>query len=161
MRSTVGSRWWRPGASPTDGAWRRRWSWVQTGSGSGRGSSPPEARAVHGYKDALLATAEDGTVITRSYSGKPMRTVRNDWTGHHEVHPEEVRPFPEQFGVSMRAGVMNLGADGSTPGIDPSRECFPAGQGVGAIAALEPAGDLVRRFVAEAEAALARANPRP
>jgi len=130
--------------------------WVGT-----RFIATPEARAVHGYKDALLATAEDGTVITRSYSGKPMRTVRNDWTGHHEVHPEEVRPFPEQFGVSMRAGVMNLGADGSTPGIDPSRECFPAGQGVGAIAALEPAGDLVRRFVAEAEAALARANPRP
>src|SRR5436190_5165919 len=39
----------------------------------------PEARTVRGYKDALLRTAEDGTVISKGYSGKPMRTVRNEW----------------------------------------------------------------------------------
>src|SRR5205807_490413 len=40
----------------------------------------PEARAVSGYKDALLHTAEDGTVITRAFSGKTMRAVRNEYT---------------------------------------------------------------------------------
>src|SRR3954452_1413970 len=37
----------------------------------------PEARTVVGYKDRLLTAAEDGTVITRAYSGKTMRVLRN------------------------------------------------------------------------------------
>jgi enoyl-[acyl-carrier protein] reductase II len=40
--------------------------------------------------------------------------------------------------------------------VDPDREFCPAGQGAGAIDELVPAGDLVERFVAEAEAALGR-----
>jgi enoyl-[acyl-carrier protein] reductase II len=114
----------------------------------------PEARSAPGYKDALLRTAEDGTVVTRSYSGKPMRTVRNAWTDHHERHPEEVQPFPQQLLASMSAGALHLGADETAEGVDPDREGYPAGQGVGAIDALVPAGELVRRFVAEADAAL-------
>jgi enoyl-[acyl-carrier protein] reductase II len=55
----------------------------------------PEARAVNGYKDALLATAEDGTVISRSYTGKTCRVVRNEWTNHYRRHPEELQPFPQ------------------------------------------------------------------
>ena len=51
---------------------------------------------------------------------------------------------------------MHLGAHEGTEGVDPDRECYPAGQGVGAIDALEPAGDVVRRIVAEAEQALDR-----
>ena len=42
--------------------------------------------------------------------------------------------------------------------VDPARECYPAGQGVGAIDSLVPAGELVRRFVAEAEEALGRVS---
>ena len=126
--------------------------WVGT-----RFIATPEARGAPGYKDALLRTAEDGTVITRSYSGKPMRAIRNQWTQHHDEHPEEVQPFPQQLLASMQAGAFHLGADETTPGIDPDREGFPAGQGVGAIDDLVPAADLVRRFVAEAEAALTEA----
>ncbi|MGZ8734873.1 MAG: NAD(P)H-dependent flavin oxidoreductase, partial [Acidimicrobiia bacterium] len=37
----------------------------------------PEARAVPGYKDALLRTAEDGTVVSRAFTGKTLRAVRN------------------------------------------------------------------------------------
>lgn len=124
--------------------------WVGT-----RFIATPEARSAPGYKDALLRTAEDGTVVTRAYSGKPMRAIRNSWTDHHDAHPEEVAPFPAQLGAAMRAGALHLGADEHASGVDPDRECYPAGQGVGAIDALVPAGDLVRRFVAEADAALA------
>jgi NAD(P)H-dependent flavin oxidoreductase YrpB (nitropropane dioxygenase family) len=42
--------------------------------------------------------------------------------------------------------------------VDPARECYPSGQGVGAIDELVPAADLVRRFVAEASHALAQAT---
>jgi enoyl-[acyl-carrier protein] reductase II len=125
--------------------------WVGT-----RFIATPEARSAPGYKDALLRAAEDGTVITRSYSGKPMRAIRNRWTQHHDEHPEEVQPFPQQLFASMQAGAFHLGSDETTTGIDPEREGFPAGQGVGAIDELVPAGELVHRFVAEAEAALGR-----
>ncbi len=40
----------------------------------------PEARSVAGYKDALIRTREDGTTISRAFSGKTMRVVRNQYT---------------------------------------------------------------------------------
>lgn len=110
----------------------------------------PEARAVNGYKDALLATAEDGTVISKGFTGKTCRVVRNDWTQHFEAHPEELQPFPAQAIASMRAGANHLGAPDGTD-VDVRREFMPCGQGVGAIDELIPAGDLVRSMVAEAE----------
>ena len=51
---------------------------------------------------------------------------------------------------------MHLGGDSFSEGVDVDKECYPAGQGVGAISELVPAGDLVRRFVSEAEVALDR-----
>jgi enoyl-[acyl-carrier protein] reductase II len=123
--------------------------WVGT-----RFIATPEARSAPGYKDALLRTAEDGTTVTRAYSGKPMRAVRNAWTEYHDEHPEEIRRFPEQLGVAVQAGALHLGADETATGVDPERECYPAGQGVGGIDELVPAGELVRRFVSEAERAL-------
>jgi enoyl-[acyl-carrier protein] reductase II len=125
--------------------------WVGT-----RFIATPEARAAPGYKDALIGAAEDGTVISRAFTGKTLRAVRNTWTDWHEKHPEELLPFPQQLGKSISAGAMHLGADENTPGVDPERECYPAGQGTGAIHDLVPAGELVRRFVAEAEEALER-----
>jgi len=130
--------------------------WVGT-----RFIATPEARAAPGYKEALIRTAEDGTVISRAFTGKTLRAVRNSWTDWHEQHPEDLSPFPHQLGKSIRAGAMHLGADESTPGVDPDRECYPAGQGTGAIHDLVPAGELVLRFVAEADAALARARGAP
>ena len=44
----------------------------------------------------------------------------------------------------------------SATGVDPDRECFPAGQGTGAISELVPAGELVLRIVTEAEEVLSR-----
>lgn len=126
--------------------------WVGT-----RFIATPEARAVAGYKDRLLATGEDGTMVSRAYSGKPMRVLRNEYTAHFERHPEELRPFPDQLRRSAGDGAFHLGGDGAVS-VDPARECYPAGQGVGGIDALVPAGELVTRLVAEAEAALARAG---
>lgn len=116
----------------------------------------PEARAVAGYKDALLRTAEDGTVISRAYSGKTMRVLRNDYTAHFEAHPEELARFPEQLGRSMTDQAFHLGGDAETPGVDPTREGYPAGQGVGALDGLTPAADVVTRIVTEAEEQLRR-----
>jgi enoyl-[acyl-carrier protein] reductase II len=127
--------------------------WVGT-----RFIATPEARSVAGYKEALIRSAEDGTVISRAYSGKTMRVVRNEYTAHYEAHAEELERFPGQLGRSIGEKAFHLGGDLDTLEVDPGRECYPAGQGVGAIDELVPAGELVRRFVAEAEEALARAG---
>ncbi|MHB8329047.1 MAG: NAD(P)H-dependent flavin oxidoreductase [Acidimicrobiales bacterium] len=126
--------------------------WVGT-----RFIATPEARSVVGYKDALLRSGEDGTIISRAYSGKTMRVVRNEYTRFFEENPDELQKFPGQLGRSIEDKAFHLGGDDGTTEVDPERECYPAGQGVGAIAELVPAAELVRRFVDEAEEALGRA----
>jgi enoyl-[acyl-carrier protein] reductase II len=127
--------------------------WVGT-----RFIATPEARAVFGYKDALLETAEDGTTISRAYSGKTMRVVRNSYTEYYDQHAEKLERFPAQLGRSMADKAFHLGGDAGTVDVDPTRECYPAGQGVGAIHELVPAADLVHRFVTEAAHALGQAT---
>ncbi len=125
--------------------------WVGT-----RFIATPEARSVLGYKEKLLASREDQTTVSRAYSGKTMRVVRNGYTDYYDAHPEELKRFPEQMGVSFNAGTLHLGGDSLTDGVDVDRECYPAGQGVGAISELVPAAELVRRLVAEAQEVLDR-----
>lgn len=125
--------------------------WVGT-----RFIATPEARSAPGYKEALLAAAEDATTVTRAYSGKTMRALANDYTRWWEDHTDELEPFPMQMARSFKDGALHLGADASTPGVDPGKECYPAGQGVGAISDVVPAAELVDRIVEEAEAALNR-----
>ena len=116
----------------------------------------PEARAVRGYKDVLLRSHEDDTVVTRAYTGKTCRVIANRYTQPYETGDVEAERFPEQIFRSMQEGANHLGGDESTEGVDPEREFFPAGQGVGAIDGLVPAGDLVHQIVDEAESVLAK-----
>ena len=125
--------------------------WVGT-----RFIATPEARAVQGYKERLLALHEDETVVTRAYTGKTCRVVRNDYTNEFEAAGGVAEPFPGQYIRSLNDGVNHLGGDENTEGVDPDREFMPAGQGAGSIEELVPAGELVGRFVAEAEAVIER-----
>ena len=119
--------------------------WVGT-----RFIATPEARAVNGYKEALVTSREDDTVISRSYTGKPCRVVRNEWTNHFEQHPEEIQTFPLQAIASTQANVNHLGHPSGTQ-VDTSREFYPAGQGTGAVNEIVPAGKLVKQIVEQAE----------
>ncbi|NBN88743.1 MAG: nitronate monooxygenase [Actinobacteria bacterium] len=122
--------------------------WVGT-----RFIATPEARAVRGYKETLVATPEDGTVVSRGFTGKTCRVVRNDWTSYYEQHPDELRKFPDQAIHAMKEGANHLGAPSDTV-VDTNREFMPCGQGVGAITSLIPAAQIVRDIVAEAERVL-------
>lgn len=124
--------------------------WVGT-----RFIATPEARAVVGFKEGILQAREDGTVISRAYTGKTMRVLRNETTDHYEADPARLRKFPEQLSVAIGDGSFHLGGDASTPGVDPHREAYPAGQVVGAIDSLVPAGGLVREMSAQAERIIA------
>lgn len=129
--------------------------WVGT-----RFIATPEARTVSGYKEALVRAREDETVVTRAYTGKTLRALRNAYIEHFEANPDELEPFPAQVGRSTEAGAFHLGAGPKADDVDPDKECYPAGQGTGAIEGLVPAGDLVRRFVEEAEEVLDRLGGR-
>ena len=118
----------------------------------------PEARTTPGYKEALIRAKEDSTVISRAYSGKTMRVLKNKYTDWWDDHPEELKPFPIQAMRSFQDGAFHLALGPEAEDVDPEKECYPAGQGTGAIQELVPAGELVRRFVEEAEQAIAAAS---
>jgi len=110
----------------------------------------PEATAAPQYRDALLHADQGDTIRTRTYSGKPLRALRNPYILEHEADPAKMRPFPEQLVISTQRSVMAYW-DAEA---DPERTCFPAGQGVGGFHEIKPAGDVLREVVAHAERVL-------
>jgi enoyl-[acyl-carrier protein] reductase II len=114
-----------------------------------------EARAARVYKHKILGAGSSDTVVTRCYSGKPMRNIANPYIEERERNPEMILRFPEQSIESSRAGVMNLTLD-TWEVMDPDRSCMPAGQGVGGIDEILPAGEIVRSILAEARATIRR-----
>ena len=116
-----------------------------------------EAHAGALYRDVILEATDEATVRTRSYSGKPMRVKKNSWVEDWESRPADIQPFPQQAMISHREGVMG-GIGGQVEGLDPDRSAFAMGQSAGGIKEVLPAGEIVRRLLAEAEAALDKAN---
>jgi len=114
-----------------------------------------EARAAEVYKKRITEIREVDTVVTRSYSGKPMRVIRNRYVDEMESHPERIRPFPEQFGMSARAGVFTAMA-GPEVQADPERACMPCGQGAGAIHDIRSCAEIVDSVMREAAETIAR-----
>jgi len=110
-----------------------------------------EARAALQFKRKILASRGSDTLVTRCYSGKPMRVITNPYAEEQERHPEQIKRFPEQLMRSAVGGVMNYVNDEAT---DPERTCMPAGQGIGSIAEIMPAGEVVRRIMREAQQTL-------
>jgi enoyl-[acyl-carrier protein] reductase II len=114
-----------------------------------------EAHAGAMYRDVIVEADDEDTVITRSYSGKPMRVHKNEWVADWERRPQDIQPFPAQAMLSSQAGVMG-GIGGQIEGLDRARSAFAMGQGAGAIHDVKPAGEIVRDIVAEAEKVLDR-----
>jgi enoyl-[acyl-carrier protein] reductase II len=123
--------------------------WVGT-----RFIATPEAHTVDGYKEKLLELHEDGTTVTKAYTGKTCRVVENAYTRDFAEAGGVPEPFPMQVVKSIQDGANHLGGNELSEGVDPDREFWPAGQGAGAIHDIVPAGELVERFVREAEEAL-------
>jgi enoyl-[acyl-carrier protein] reductase II len=107
------------------------------------------------YHEAILEAADDDTIRTRCYSGKPMRVKRNAYVDDWETRPQDIQPFPIQAGVSMRNNAMG-GIGGQIEGLDPDKSCFAMGQSAGGIHEILAAGEIVARVMAQAEEAIGR-----
>ena len=114
-----------------------------------------EAHAGDLYKQVILAADETDTIVTRCYSGKPMRVYRNDYVAEWETRPGDIQPFPAQAMLSRQAGVMG-GIAGQMDGLDHARSCFAMGQGAGGIKDVPSCREIVERVMTEADAVLER-----
>ena len=107
-----------------------------------------EAYGHPAYKQRVVEATSRDTILSRAYTGKPLRTLENAWTREWAGRTAEIQPFPAQYavaGVRVETGYQ----DG-----DVDEGMMPAGQGVQQLRGIQPAGDIVREVVAEAEAIL-------
>jgi enoyl-[acyl-carrier protein] reductase II len=114
-----------------------------------------EARAAEGFKKKIVEAGAPDTVVTRCYSGKPMRVIRNEWVEDWERRPDEIAPFPAQMITSARSGVMGFAApeDGK---LDVTRACMPTGQGAGGIVDIASCAEIIERVMREARETIDR-----
>ena len=114
-----------------------------------------EAHAGELYRQTILDAADDSTIRTRCYSGKPMRVQKNAYVEDWESRPGDIQGFPMQAMTSLRNGAMG-GIGGQTKGLDPDKSCFAMGQSAGGVHEVLPAAEIVARIMAEAHAAIDR-----
>ena len=114
-----------------------------------------EARAADVYKQAIVRAAESDTVVSRCWTGKTLRALRNATTEDWERRPQEIKPFPQQAELMAQRGLLGF-LFPEMAERDPAHNCFPAGQGCGGIAAVQTCREIVDEFIADATAALSR-----
>ena len=114
-----------------------------------------EAHAGDLYRQAVVEAADEDTIRTRSYSGKPMRVKKNPYVDDWETRPGDIQAFPMQAMVSIRNQAMG-GIGGQVEGLDPDKSCFAMGQSAGGVHDVKPAAEIVANLMAEAHAAIAR-----
>ena len=104
----------------------------------------PEAGIPEAYRQAILSATDDCTEITRAFSGRPARGIRNRFLRAGAAQPEALLPYPWQNNLTgaMRAAAAKGG----------NHEMLSLWAGQGApMARPMPAADLVRTLAQEAE----------
>lgn len=104
----------------------------------------PEARTAKAHKERIVAMRDDETLVSRCYTGKPSRVLRNAFTDAWRGHEPEIRPMPWQW--EMVAPLVEYAkAAGS---LDVAN--WPTGQGAVLADAITPAGEVVRGMISQA-----------
>ena len=109
-----------------------------------------EATAPDAHKQGILNANENGTVVSRCYTGKPSRVLKNEFTSRWHGRDNELLPMPWQ-----RMRVEKLVAPAKSVGM-PEIANFPTGQAAGAINDLPKAVDVFRQMIQETEGAMTR-----
>lgn len=113
-----------------------------------------EARAAEAFKKRITQASAEETTVTRCYSGKPMRVLRNPYVNAWEQKASEIRPFPEQMRISLEAGVLGMAMGQGD--LDADRACMPTGQGCGGIDDIAACAEIVERVMREARETIGR-----
>lgn len=108
----------------------------------------PEARTNSAWADALTELAPEGTMLTRAFSGRLGRAIATDYAKAASA-PDAPPPAPYPVQRSLTAAMREAGGRAR----DIHRMQAWAGQAA-SLACTEPAGALVQRLWAEAEALL-------
>src|SRR6185295_16338917 len=105
-----------------------------------------EAESPPAQRDALLAAGSRDTVRSRSYTGKPCRMLRNDWTEAWEA-PDAPKPLgmPLQFMVTSDAVARGHRY------ADKAKDVMfnPVGQIVGQMNSVRPVREVIYQLVEE------------
>ena len=109
-----------------------------------------EATAHQSHKQKILENDEEETIVSRSYTGKPSRVLRNRYTERWKGREQEILPMPWQ-----RIWVESLVAPAKAAGLIDLAN-FPTGQGIGAINDIPGAAELFARLIQQTEKALRR-----
>ncbi len=102
-----------------------------------------ECGVTPAYKEAVLAATDDGTAVTRAFSGRPARGLVNRFLSAAEEHPESILPYPLQNALTraMRTAAARAGR----------AELLSLWAGQAArLARRGPAAEIVRWLVADA-----------
>jgi enoyl-[acyl-carrier protein] reductase II len=104
----------------------------------------PEARTHENHKRHVVEMQDDETVVSRCYTGKPSRVIRNAFIDSWVGHEGEIMSMPAQWErvapvviPAKRLGLLDVAN-------------WPTGQGAVLVEDITPAGDVVRRMAAEA-----------
>lgn len=114
-----------------------------------------EARAAQQYKDAIVKSGEDETIISRCWTGKTLRAITNKTADEWEHRKGDLKPFPLQAMAMQQKGHLKF----TVPFIakdpfNPELDCMPAGQGCGGIKDIKSCKAIVEDIMREAEAVL-------
>lgn len=104
----------------------------------------PEARTSQSHKQKVVDMRDDETIVSRCYTGKPSRVIRNDFTDAWKGHDREILPMPEQWDM-VAPVVAPAKARGS---IDVGN--WPTGQGAILVDEVVPAAAVVRGMMIDA-----------
>jgi len=113
-----------------------------------------EARATETYQKQILKARDEDTVVTKCYTGKTLRAIRNAYTDEWEGKGDQIKPFPLQAMTSIENNVLSFVTTGQVH--DPTRECMPCGQICGMIKDVRGAGEIVEQVLREAEKVMGR-----
>jgi NAD(P)H-dependent flavin oxidoreductase YrpB (nitropropane dioxygenase family) len=112
-----------------------------------------EADLIPVVVEKLLAATSRDTVRSRSLTGKPARQLRTKWTEvWDDPNGPGTLPMPLQFFLTAEA-VQRIYLSGNRDLVG-----FAAGQVIGMLNEVQPAGDVVRRLASEYEAAVSSLN---
>jgi len=102
----------------------------------------PESGAPEAHKQAILNAKQDKTVVTRAFSGRPARGLRNLFIEKLVERPDAILPYPLQNALTraMRTAAAKQAR--------PEFLSLWAGQGVARARAL-PASELVKQLLRE------------